>query len=468
MNCQNCNSTSQLTIAGKDFCANCGTAKFESTVNNTQTSSTNNTEKVAKRIITSPSSAATVTNSTNSNSNSNNSDSDNTTKDSVKDPNNLASINLATNYQPSPASPPTPSQTTTTQPINGNDSISNNQNSNPNNSSAVQRQAPVTTEQIQTQTPNINNQPVVKSESKQSVSTKNTNPTVNNVAPIQEVNELKNKKEDVFSDEQLDQLSNQAIKADNTISNPFATIQNNSQSPTVADIRPVSNTMNSAILSSKNAPQPVSNDQVVLKADTPATQSLSNAISDIPAPVSLPSQTQSPANNSGSSSGVSPTTQKTKQKFMSGKVASVGLSVVGVVLLGIYVWQINYPNLALKVASSKAGISASIPTNLPNGWKISGDIQTSPGSIGYKLSSSDGKKYVAVNQMKTDWDSQAMAENYLNSKTDSYTALQTHGLTIYLYKNNQASWVNHGTWYRIEGSNHGLNQDQIIKMATSL
>ena len=54
------------------------------------------------------------------------------------------------------------------------------------------------------------------------------------------------------------------------------------------------------------------------------------------------------------------------------------------------------------------------------------------------------------------------------SNTDKYTALQAEGLTIYIYNNNQASWVNHGTWYRIEGQDHGLSKDQIIKMATSL
>jgi N-acetylmuramoyl-L-alanine amidase len=109
-----------------------------------------------------------------------------------------------------------------------------------------------------------------------------------------------------------------------------------------------------------------------------------------------------------------------------------------------------------------------MPSYLPNGWKISGDIQANPGSINYKLASADGDKSVSINEVRSDWDSQALAENYLSPNADKYTALQSEGLTIYIYNNNQASWVNHGTWYRIEGQDHGLSRDQIIKMATSL
>ncbi len=150
------------------------------------------------------------------------------------------------------------------------------------------------------------------------------------------------------------------------------------------------------------------------------------------------------------------------------KASSVALSLVGLLLLGGYVWQVNYPNLALKVAGSKAGISANFPGYIPSGWKLSGNIQSSPGNISYNISNTKSDKAVQVSESKTSWDSQALAENYVAPKSDNYLALQAQGLTIYLYDGNQASWVNNGTWYRIEGSDHGLSQDQVIKLATSL
>jgi|GEM_PF-1710798 len=177
-----------------------------------------------------------------------------------------------------------------------------------------------------------------------------------------------------------------------------------------------------------------------------------------PQPAAAKSESQS---QSAQPKSIAPT------KKTAGKVASMVASMAGVALLGFYVWQINFPNLALKVASSKAGINASLPGYLPSGWKISGDISASPGNISYQLASQDGSKKVSVSESRTDWDSQALAENYLQSKATNYTALQSQGLTIYMY-NNQASWVNQGSWYRIEGEDNGLSRDQIIKMATSI
>jgi hypothetical protein len=150
------------------------------------------------------------------------------------------------------------------------------------------------------------------------------------------------------------------------------------------------------------------------------------------------------------------------------RASSVALSLVGLLLVGGYIWQVNYPNLALKVAGSKAGISANFPGYVPNGWKLSGNIQSSPGNISYNIANAKGGKSLQVSESKTNWDSQALAENYVAPKAENYLALQAQGLTIYLYDGNQASWVNNGTWYRVEGSGHGLSQDQVIKLATSL
>lgn len=148
--------------------------------------------------------------------------------------------------------------------------------------------------------------------------------------------------------------------------------------------------------------------------------------------------------------------------------SSLALSAFGLILVGAYIWQINYPNLAFKVAASKAGISASSPGYIPSGWKLSNNIKTSPGTVSYGLQSDGNKRQVAITEVKTDWDSQALAENYITGQSPNYLALQAQGLTIYMYGDNQASWVNRGNWYRIEGQSHGLSQDQIIKIATSL
>lgn len=183
-----------------------------------------------------------------------------------------------------------------------------------------------------------------------------------------------------------------------------------------------------------------------------------------PAAASVATSSSAPATSASGSNPVQPAPAPAKGL----KASSVALSLVGLLLIGGYIWQVNYPNLALKVAGSKAGISANFPGYIPNGWKLSGNIQSSPGNISYNIANNKNGTSLQVSESKTEWDSQALAENYVAPKASNYLALQAQGLTIYLYDGNQASWVNNGTWYRIEGSASGLSQDQIIKVATSL
>lgn len=150
------------------------------------------------------------------------------------------------------------------------------------------------------------------------------------------------------------------------------------------------------------------------------------------------------------------------------KVASAVATIAAIAIVSIYVWQINYPNLAVKVAGAKSGLAVSMPTYMPAGWRLSGDISASPGLVQYNLKSGEGSQSIAITQARSDWDSQALAENYLGKKTQQYLALQAQGLTIYVYNGNSATWVNHGSWYKLEGKGPDINQDQIIKIATSL
>ncbi|MCC7289342.1 hypothetical protein IT414_03065 [bacterium] len=150
------------------------------------------------------------------------------------------------------------------------------------------------------------------------------------------------------------------------------------------------------------------------------------------------------------------------------KPANVALSLVAVALLGFYIWQVNYPNLAIKVAAAKSGVTATVPSYLPSGWKIGRDISAAEGTLTYNVINPSSNKSIRVVQSRSEWDSQALAENYIAQKYPGYSAYQVQGLTIYLYGENQASWVRNGNWFRLEGETQALGQDQIIKLATSL
>ena len=319
-----------------------------------------------------------------------------------------------------------------------------------------------------------------------------------------EMSSLDSKDEGIFSDDQLKELSSQdeptsgAVPADT----PTATSTDPEQDSIVSGsamkvIQPLHDdsgaTMNpftKRLVGPDGKPSSPEQIDAIIKNNAGSSLSINGITAPAPAPAPAasalpnPNTTTSTAEAAAIPKAQAPQPQaqpipgpvpadiagdkpKSTTKKTAGKIASITASMAGVALLGFYVWQINFPNLALKVASSKAGINASLPSYMPSGWKVSGDVTANPGSVSYDLSSQDGSKKVSISESRTDWDSQALAENYLQSKVSSYTALQSQGLTIYMY-DNQASWVNQGTWYRIEGENNGLTKDQIIKMATSI
>jgi len=315
-----------------------------------------------------------------------------------------------------------------------------------------------------------------------------------------EMSSLDSKDEGIFSDEQLKELSSQdeptsgAVPADT----PTATSTDPDQDSIVSGsamkvIQPLHDdsgaTMNpftKRLVGPDGKPSSPEQIDAIIKNNAGSNLSINGITAPAPAASALPNpnmntaaaevpsipQAQAPQPQakpmpSPIPADIAGDKPKSTTKKTIGKLASITASMAGVALLGFYVWQINFPNLALKVASSKAGINASLPSYMPSGWKVSGDVIANPGSVSYDLSSQDGSKKVSISESRTDWDSQALAENYLQSKVSSYTALQSQGLTIYMY-DNQASWVNQGTWYRIEGENNGLTKDQIIKMATSI
>ena len=109
-----------------------------------------------------------------------------------------------------------------------------------------------------------------------------------------------------------------------------------------------------------------------------------------------------------------------------------------------------------------------MPGYVPAGYNLGGRIQTNPGTVSYSLLGGSNDNRISVTQSKTDWDSQALAENYVAPKAENYLALQAQGLTIYVLGKNEATWVNKGTWYKLDSKGQDLNQDQIIKIATSL
>ena len=151
------------------------------------------------------------------------------------------------------------------------------------------------------------------------------------------------------------------------------------------------------------------------------------------------------------------------------KWASIGASLAAVAILtGFFAYQ-NIPAVAMRMAVAKSGIDARTPSYRPSGFKFSGPISTSGGAVTLNFrSNSDSERSYTILQKPSNWDSQSLLDNFI---TGSKTAYQTYqddsGRTIFIYEDSNATWVDQGIWYTIEG-NARLNTDQLLKIASSM
>lgn len=147
-------------------------------------------------------------------------------------------------------------------------------------------------------------------------------------------------------------------------------------------------------------------------------------------------------------------------------LAASGGALVALVVAGFFAYN-NVPNVAMKVAATRAGFSASLPTYQPAGFSLRNPIAYNPGQVSLQYNSNSDNRNFSVIQRASAWNSEALLDNVILTGKKSYQTYQANGRTIYIYDGNNATWVDGGVWYQIEG-NSNLSSDQLLKIANSL
>lgn len=147
--------------------------------------------------------------------------------------------------------------------------------------------------------------------------------------------------------------------------------------------------------------------------------------------------------------------------------------VVYIVLTVAIIFGVSYavytfiPSVSVSWAASQAGVKASYPSYVPDGFKLDQPVTYSEGEVLLRFASNSNDDNYTIRQSKSSWDSAAVLDNTVKPKAgDNYITTQERGLTIYVYEN-FSSWVNAGVLYTIE-SNSQLSNEQIRRIATSL
>lgn len=148
------------------------------------------------------------------------------------------------------------------------------------------------------------------------------------------------------------------------------------------------------------------------------------------------------------------------------RVATILTTSLAILVLGGYLTYIALPTISLKVAASRAGVNASMPEYKPDGYSLDGPITYSPGEVVISYKSNTNDTGYKLTQKATNWDSQAVLDNYVERQATNYLTFQERGITVYTF-GNKAAWVNGGLLYTLDGD-AALSSDQILRVATSM
>ena len=155
-----------------------------------------------------------------------------------------------------------------------------------------------------------------------------------------------------------------------------------------------------------------------------------------------------------------------KRLGVSARAANAIAAVFAIVVIGGFVVYQNVPNISMHMATAQSGVAgAALPSYRPSGFSLSRHVAAVPGQVVLTFQSNSDNRAFTITQATSNWNSQTLSDSYLTGKqVQRYD--QPDGKTVYIYDDSNATWVDGGIWYRIEG-NSSLSTSQLLKLADS-
>jgi hypothetical protein len=145
-------------------------------------------------------------------------------------------------------------------------------------------------------------------------------------------------------------------------------------------------------------------------------------------------------------------------------LSAVALSAV--LLIGFVAYQ-NVPDMSMQLAAERSGVAGALPGYQPAGFGMSGPIQYRPGKITLSFRSHSDNRQFQIQQQRSNWDDVSLVKDYLVAEHAAFQTRQTNNKTVYIYDDHNATWVDKGVWYRVEG-NSSLTSEQLLRLAASM
>lgn len=130
-----------------------------------------------------------------------------------------------------------------------------------------------------------------------------------------------------------------------------------------------------------------------------------------------------------------------------------------------FIWQ-SIPQVAIRVASIRAHMAASMPSYTPTGFSFWKPVIYQDGTVTvrFRADANHARSY-DLSQQKSTWNSATLASSL---GTDQLQTTEINGTTVYIYgAGSDAAWVNRGMLFKIS-DRANLTSDQIVRIAQSL
>jgi hypothetical protein len=157
--------------------------------------------------------------------------------------------------------------------------------------------------------------------------------------------------------------------------------------------------------------------------------------------------------------------QHTKRRRSHRRLVNTLAGIGAFLVIGGFITYLNMPAIELQVASVRAGFHAEIPGYRPTGYALDGGIKSSAGKISMSFRSGDSAYHIT--QEASDWNSATLLDQKAEEQGAPAQTIQSKGRIIYIYDDNNATWVNGGVRYEISG-NATLDEDELVSLATSM
>lgn len=136
-----------------------------------------------------------------------------------------------------------------------------------------------------------------------------------------------------------------------------------------------------------------------------------------------------------------------------------------VILGGFFRVQLTQ-QLAMNNVSKQSGISARLPSYRPDGFVMGNPSSPAPGQVVISFQSKKDDQSFTITQEQSSTDNDTLRNKVVSASQQDYQTYESNGHPIYLYKGANATWVNNGLEYKIEGSK-SLSPDQVLRIAAS-